>query len=222
MAINNAHFVPQTNMNVVFAAGMNSALNLIQVQTATLRQVTNPYLKPLILALIPGNSRNIADYRQRPLVLKALEEIAMFATLSAAGPTRTTILAALTPTGIPPAPNGMVYTLRGTSATAAVANAWTTIAMTWENNLPAGRYSIVGMRHESANGQGARMVIENLFWRPGCISSNADTDQIHEMFLKGNLGEFGQFAHNRMPTIEVLANGADAAHEVFLDIVRIG
>lgn len=221
ITINNAHFVPQKDMYLNWAAAMNSAMDRVQVVTPTLRQITSPFLTPLILALISGNSRNVADYRKRPLLLKRLEEVQVLATLSAAGPTRSTILASISPANIPLAPNGSIFTLRGASTTAAVANAWSLVTVTWQDVLPVGRYVVVGMRHISANGQAARLIFEEGYWRPGVLSSNADTDQVHEMFLKGELGTFGEFDANRMPNVQVLANGADAAHEIYLDIIKI-
>jgi hypothetical protein len=221
MTISNAHILPQQDASLIFAAGMSALLLRVQIVTATLRQITSPFITPLIGAAVPGSTINISDYRRRPLLLKRLEEIQLLATNSGAGPSQTTVLAGLAFGGIAPAPNGTPFTLRGVSTTAAVANAWSQITITWQDVLPMGVYSVVGMRHISTNGQGARIIFEGQYYRPGVISQAADVNQFHPMFMKGEIGEFGRFDYFHMPNVEVLCNGADAAHTVYLDIVKV-
>lgn len=220
--VQNGHFLPQRDHFLYWAAAMNSAMDRVQLVTPTLRQITSPFITPLILALISGNSRNVADYRRFPLRLRQLEELQLLATLSAAGPTRTTILLAIYDARPPAAPSGDIFTMRGASTTAAVANAWSLLTVAWQDNLPNGLYACVGLRHISANGQAARLQFEEQAYRPGTLSSNVDTEQFHEMFMKGELGEFGRFQSYRMPQVEVLANAADAVHEVYMDLIRVG
>lgn len=220
ITIQNGHILPQKQMNCIFAAAMSALLLRVQIVTPTLRQVTGPFLTPIIGAAVPGSTINIVDYRQRPLLLKPLEEIQVLATNSGAGPSQTTAVLALAPGSIPPAPNGTPFTLRGASTTAAVANVWSQIVPTWQDTLPVGTYSVIGLRHISTNGQAARLTFEDQYWRPGCISQAAAVNQFHDMFMKGLIGEFGRFNAYRIPTVEVLCNAADAAHEFYMDLVK--
>jgi hypothetical protein len=46
-------------------------------------------------------------------------------------------------------------------------------------------------------------------------------DYGHPLFRLGHMGQWGQFRDNIMPNVEVLCNGADAAHEVYLDVMPL-
>lgn len=221
MTIQNSHFLLQFDYDILWAAVMNTTIQRCRINTPSLRQITLPFITPVIAAAIPGNSRNVADYRFNPFRVRALEELVMEATQSNAGGARTTVVAALMRGARQQIPGSDIYTMRGTSSTAATANAWSNVAMTWADTLPAGTYLAVGLRHQSTNGQAARLIFEDQVVRPGTLSMNALTDQVHEIFVKGGCGPYGQFNANRMPNVEVLCNGADNSHEVYLDFMRI-
>jgi hypothetical protein len=220
LAISNGHFLPQRDYDVAFAALLGPNMDRGRLVSPTNRQITLPFVRPINVAALPATDPNMADYRDTPFRLAGLEEFALEVSTNAAGPSRITGLVGIMDR-LDPVPAGNVFTMRGTSTTAAVANAWTTIVVTWADILPAGVYAIVGMEVQSTNGQAARLILENWPWRPGGVSVNALGNRTHWMFYKGGLGSWGRFRSTRMPIVQVLANAADAAHEIYLDIVRI-
>lgn len=222
MTIQNNHYLLQRNWNIIYAAFMALTAQRCRIVTPGLRQITLPFITPIIGATLPANTRNVADYRTYPFRLRALEELAAEATHTTAGGTRSTVLLALSQSALLPAPQGDVYTMRGTSVTAATVNAWSLLSVTWADTLPSGLYAACGLRVQSTNAQAARLIFEDQVNRPGTMSGTGLTDDVHPMFIKGGLGELGRFTGNRMPSVEVLCNVADAAHEILLDIVRIG
>lgn len=222
ITITNSHYLPQRNGKILYAVALGTLLLRAKMITPSWRQFTTPFIRPIIGTALTANDPNVADYRNNPLGFKALEEIQIAVTNSGAGPTDTSAFLGVEMSPSRPMPIGDIYTMRATSTTTAVVNTWTQIVMTWADTLPAGRYALVGMNHWSASGQSARAIFEEQSWRPGCISSNTAIQRSHLMFDKGGLGVWGEFDGNRMPNIEVCCGAADTAHEVFIDLVRIG
>jgi len=220
MPISNGHLVPQQSAELIFAAAMATNLTLARLQTPTLVQQTTPYIRGVMSGLVPTSPTQLATYLLSPLDLTKLEEIQVLGTQTAGVNQRITAILGLQYGPASPA-YGNIYTIRGVSVTAAVANAWTTIAMVWQNALPNGRYAIVGMQHLSANGQAARLIVQGLFFRPGCLSSILVGDIPHPYFQKGAMGQWGVFDNYTMPNVEVLCNAANAAHEVYMDIIPL-
>lgn len=218
----NGHYLPQVDWQLNAFVGMAGALPRFRLISPTLRQVTTPFVTPLETALTPATRPGVADYRNYPLTLKALEEFQVNAQQTSGGTARVNALAAVSIGPITPAPGGMMYTLRGSSTTAAVANTWTQIAMAWNDTLPAGVYSVVGIVGFGTSDYAVRVVFEDSRWRPGGICLATENLIGSSVFLKGGLGEFGRFNANRMPNIEILCNGTTAVHTVYMDIVRIG
>lgn len=119
-----------------------------------------------------------------------------------------------------------VETLEFTAGAAAVANAWTTQTLTPTNQtLHAGRYAIVGMESKLTTGKVARLILkEGGVYRPGCyptapLAASAGL----KMFRQGNLGVWGTFTHDNIPSAEVFCLTTDTAASTrhYLDIVKI-
>ena len=220
LTIQNAHFLPPFDMNMWFAAAMATNLQRARFNSGTLRIPTTPFIRPIMAGLVPVDPVRFRDYSQDPLVVKGIEELAVLALQNAAGAQRVTCLVGLGLNRVPQ-PSGNIITMRGTSTTAAVANAWTQLQVTWQDTIAAGTYAIVGLDHQSANGQGCRLVVLNQYWRPGAISNPGIADRGDVLFRNGDLGEWGRFTANYLPIPEVLCNAADAAHEIYLHFVRV-
>ena len=221
MAISNAHFLPQDDMNLLYS--YSSALTLLRTRlvSPSNRQITLPFIRPITSVLLPVTDPNIADYRGNPFRLRGLEEFAFESTDSAAGPNNHYVISGLAKSGMEPAPRGDVFTLTGTSTTAAVASTWTQLAVTWADILPQGRYACIGLECIATNQIAARLTFENQWERPGAVCAVAEANRPHVMFQKGGLGVWGRFTSTRMPIVEVLNDGTDNAHRVYLDLVRI-
>lgn len=220
--IQNGHYLPQVNWQMHAFIGMAATLPRARLSTATIRQITTPFMSPLETSLTPLTRPGVADFRMNPLQFTALEEVIVLAQQTSGGAARFNALAAISFGGMTPVPGGPIYTLRGTSITAAVANVWTQIVMTWNDTLPAGLYAVVGVTGFGTADYAIRVVFEDSKWRPGGLCLATENLIPSTIFTKGGLGEYGRFNANRMPNIEILCNGATAAHTVYLDIVRVG
>lgn len=220
LVVQNNHFLAQTDRYLYWAAHLSASASRSKLNAADLRTVTNPYLVPVHTALLPGGNPNYADYRSNPLKLSKLEEIACLVTDTAAAHDTFVIITTDQGPAIVPMPAGTIYTLRGTSVTAAVDAAWTQIAMTWQDTLPGGQFVCVGLQHQSTNAIACRLIFPGQQERPGVLSQNAITNQTMFRGQKGPQGVLGRFASTFLPIPEVLVDGVDNAHEVYLDIMR--
>lgn len=219
--VNGTGFLLQENMFIMAAACMSATMQRTRIVAAHLRAITLPFIRPTNIGVDPIAEPRVADYRRNPFQLIGGEVVDVEVSQGGAGAERATVFLLL---GQPnaPAPAGDIYTIRGTSTTAATANVWSTLAVTFADTIPQGTFVCVGLEHQSANGQGCRLNFENQLQRPGCVSINALGDRTHPMFRQGELGVWGKFRQTRMPIVEVLCNAADAVHEIYLDIMKIG
>lgn len=218
------HFLPQRDTPIVYMGAASVNLQRARWSTPTIALVTTPFIRPISNALTWGMPQRVQDMVSSPMVIKALEEITLFVFQNAGAAQQVLATAGLMWQAVP-APLGNTWTLRATSATAAVINAWTQIALTFQNALPTGQYAVTGLTHFSATGIAARLIIENQVPRPGTMSIQAlGNEELWTFRGYGpeDLGTWGVFHNYNMPLCEVFCTGADASHEVYLDIVRIG
>lgn len=221
LTIQNNHVLPQRDVDLVFWGGASTTASRQRLQTPELTKVTSPFLRDLSVAANFGIPQRLADLRDTPIRLKGLEEIQVFHTHTAAGAEVNYAMLGLMMDFIP-SPPGPVYTIRGTAAGTLVANAWTNCGtITWQNNLPTGRYAIIGGTFFSATAIAGRLALENLVWRPGALGIVGLGNPTDRMFRYGGLGVWGYFNNYAMPQAEFFASAADTAEEITLDIVRV-
>ena len=220
--ISNNHFQPQRNYNLIYAAANSATLNRARIVSPTNRQITLPFIRGIIAAASPGNDPNVADYRANPFTVQGLEELAVEATSDIVmGTERMNAYLALEDNFVP-WPAGQLFTMRGTSTTASVANTWTTRTVTWADTLPEGTYLVGGLEVIGATQQAARLILNEQEFRPGSLALTAVSQKSHRLFRKGRLGVWGQFRSTALPQVQVLNTAAVSVHTVYMDIQRIG
>lgn len=213
--------VPNDLNQVVLAyAGGAGPITRAQLQSPSLRSVLNPEIAPIDIAAVPATPPLVMDLRDSPLVLTKGEFLDFAAAESGAGAQRQIGLVWLAdgPIKVDTRP---FFTIRVTSATTLVANAWTNAGLTFDQTLPAGQYALVGARFRSASGIAFRFVIPGFLWRPGALMFAATGAYDEPWFRAGNLGEWATFAHNAPPTVDFLATAADTAETGELDLVKV-
>lgn len=220
VVIQNNHFMFQEDKMLYAAVAGGIDLQRARIVTPTFRQITSPFIRPVQALATGGSLPGVSDYRRNPLRLKAREEIA-FEAFQDSGGAQVAFGLLMAMDRFLAAPAGDTYRLRGESATAATAGAWSLLAMTWADQLPDGRYACVGLGHVSATAISARLTFENQYWRPGCLSAIDAQDIPDPIFGAGGLGVWGYFEQTRMPSVEALCVAADAAHQVYMDIIRV-
>lgn len=221
LTIANGHFLPQVDLQIMFAYAAAATVNRARIVSPSNRQITLPFIRPTNLGQNPITQQMIADYRSNPFVARSLEELAIEATSDLVmGSEDATILLGLQP-GFTPTPRGNVYTMRITSTTASVADAWTTIVAVFPDILPQGVYAVVGLEYVGVTGSAARLILHDQTWRPGCVAQVTINGEAPELFRKGRMGEWGRFTSTSMPQFQVLNSAVVSVHTLFMDIVRV-
>jgi len=212
--------VPAEINNLVMAYGLGPNLTRIQLVSPSLRRVLNPEISPVDIAAEPTFPTPLVDWRANPIQLDPEEALDAQAAEDGAGATRATVLAWLADKAIAPV-QGDIRPTRATNTTTLVANAWTNGALTFADQLPAGRYQAVGGRFFSAGLQAWRLVFVGYTWRPGAIGCDTAADPDDRTFRAGNFGVWGEFNHNTPPTVDFLSNSADTSQIGVLDLIKI-
>ncbi len=220
LTIRNNDFFLRDRMDLLWAACMGVTLDDARLESPSLRIPTFPYIRPVNVGLVPAAEPRVSDWTMQPFALKGEEQLGLFATDPAADPGNITGLVGLRLQSRP-LPGGNIYKMRGVSTTVPTANVWSTIeGVTYTNDLPRGRYAMVGMEHFSATGQACRAVYNDQTPRPGCVSITGIGDKTDRIFTQGTMGNWGEFDNDRVPNLEVLCNAADTAHEVYLYLIQ--
>lgn len=206
------------NVAALYAGGTDIAR--AQVLSPSLRQLLNPEISPVDTAALPSAPSRFVDYRFTPIQLAPDEQLDAQAANAAAGANRVVILAFLSDGPVTPVA-GDVRSVRVTAAITATANTWSSGALTFDQQLPSGRYQIVGGRFFSTTLQAFRLVVTGYPWRPGGIGAATATLKEPDQQRFGNFGIWGEFAHNTPPNLQILCTAADAAETGVLDLIKV-
>lgn len=221
LTIVNNHFLPQRNCELLFVGAASANMSRARIETPSVRQIARPFVRPVSGAVGWGYPQRIDIMGRNAVPLRATEEISFIAHQAGAAAEQVFGLIGLG-FGAYTAPAGSVFTIRGTSTTAAGVRSWTQLAgVTWSDTLPAGQYAVVGMEHSSTTGICGRLIFEQQSLRPGCPSIQSVGTGVSDDFRNGGWGEWGRFNAYALPNIEVFCNAADASHEVYLDLVKV-
>jgi hypothetical protein len=197
-----------------------------RINTPKFRPIARPLIRPLEAAATPSSRPQFCEYWRTPLKFNAVEPIQILTTYTAAGERRYVLLS-FTDLNFN-VPQGDLYTVRGTTAFTPTANAWTTSgAITFDDVLMGGQYSILGLDVGNTGGIAARLAFPGpplpgmiAQVRPGVIMQPNLTSQGTRYFRWGALGEYGRFESFAPPQLEVIQTGATTNPEFYLDIIQ--
>lgn len=190
-----------------------------RVNTPQFRTIGLPAIFPVERNATPSDVPNICDWFDYPLSINAADEFGVDASNDAAGAVDAYAFCFLD-FGSRSAPQGPCYTLRATASITAVANTWTTGTMSFDQNLPSGEYSVIGMSAIGTNLAAARLAFAGGTYRPGVLAQTAIANHPGDYGRFGKLGLFGVFTNVNIPNLEILAVGANSSQEVYLDVVK--
>lgn len=218
--IANRLVVPPDLSKVVGMYANGTDIARAQVAAPSTRAFLNPEISPVDVGAAPSAIDRFLDYRFTPIELAPNEQVEVDAANAAAGANIDRAFLWLADGPIQPV-SGDVRSTRITAAITAVAEGWTNGAITFADQLPAGRYQVVGARVISATLQAFRLVFPGYAWRPGGVGAvNAQNVEPPEQRF-GNFGVWGEFQHNAPPTLDILCSAADAAQSGVLDLIKV-
>lgn len=220
-SIQNGHFLPHVDLNVYGAYFGGANLLAVRLVTPRSRQIVPPPLYPIQGALLPPDRPHIVDRRNNPFKLNAVEEVSLQANLGGAG-SLPNVAVLFAGTSLDMVPAGDIYSLHGTSTTAAVPMQWTPINITWDQTIPAGNYTMIASQQQSTNAIAHRWVFKTAVMRPGFLSVTAIPNISEPSWYYGGWGILGTFNTYTYPQMEVLCNVADTAHDCVMNIIKVG
>lgn len=224
-ASTNKHLQPPADAQLIWAYAAGSALERVQIETPFLRQVVSPWIRPIANSLVPISLPEVAWYLDTTFRFRALEEIIVRGYQASGGNDDTVVLLAIGDS-LQPVPGGMYYTLRGTVAPAYTAFVWNLIPpsdITWDVQLPQGRYALCGIDAIASEGIGLRTTFDGQFYRPGVLTSAALVDLHDPKFTDHRVGKFGEFPQTNFPRFELFPSATNAAGdlEIYMQLVKV-
>ncbi len=219
--------VPTLNQIVAVSAQVETAAaHRARLSCPSLRVLSNLQIAPMngaaAAAVEPGSPQAVVDLRRTPLALAPQEQLNAEILADPVAAQIQSVVVWLSDGPIEPA-TGRIFTVRATAVSALVAGTWSPTAINFDEDLPRGRYQIVGFWPISTGMIAARLSMVAHPWRPGALGSDLQEDIQHPMFRFGQLGVFGEFEDIEPPTVEALAVSADAAaaQQYYFDLIQI-
>ena len=212
--------IPTKTSHLGGVLAMGADLDEARVDTPSLRESALFNIAEIITGALPGTLPRFEDRLDNPLPLEENEEMQGLARNAAVGANIVRLFAWLTdgPVG---KESGPIFTVRFQSATALVAEVWTNVNLVPDQALRAGRYKVVGAKFVSATGIVGRLIFTGQGERPGAPCVAIENESSLERFRHGNMGIWGEFEHNMIPSAEFVASGADATQIVYLDLIKL-
>ena len=216
---NNA-YIANGDWQIRYIAGLGDLLLRVKFETPRTQMMGPIYSGPVFNAATFAQGWRPADYSMAPILWRSAEKLELKATNSAAGPTDTKGIV-LAYRQFRPAPQGERYLIRGTDSTTVTADAWSDLDVTWDTNLPAGQYAVIGGWVEGATCVAWGLVFADQVEKPGAFGVSGPEVQPWHGQVDGSLGLLGVFDTNTYPTVQTLCNAADTSATIYLVITRI-
>lgn len=218
----NGRFIFPGQWKVLGAFGLGTGLTAMRHDSPSMRSMVLPEIYPTVVAgTVPDNPGWI-DYAGNGPSILMNEEYTVDASHTGAGPDNIFAGVWVTPQFVP-APNGPIYTLLATASPTLTVGTWVNVALTFNQTLPSGEYTVVGLNVVCTSGIFARLVFpgSNQF-RPGCVVNPTYGQSLRGLpFRNGNLGLYGKFMSTAQPSLEIMgvAAGAQTA-TVAIDVIK--
>jgi len=222
LTISNDRFLFRENRRLLWATAIGGSLQDASISAPSFSNITTPYLRSGINKVDnPGDLPNVEDMTNSPFSLAAREELSFRVNQESGGSAEDYVGGIGIQWDRIPASNSSYFTLHGTSTTAAVAHSWKELSVTWQNQLPAGRYQIISGAVITDQGYLFRVICANQIPRPGGLAISGYGSRNSHVYSPGYLGSWGEFESFVMPGIEVFSETTTAEHDVYLTIVKI-
>lgn len=214
-------YLPPSNFKAMIAYAKVDSGSIARIDTPLLRIPVFPYLPNIDLAADPPNLPPLNEWYDSGPMIPQNDQLNFVVSRAGAGASDCTGLiwcAARTPSPV----TGDVRTIRATSAITRVANAWTEGTLTLQDQLPSGRYQIVGLATFGTNLLATRFIFPDQQLRPGTLAQQAVGEYSWDRFRTGNMGVWGSFYSTAVPTVQILGYGANTSQTHLIDVIKIG
>lgn len=193
-------------------------------------QLTTPSMRAVFLQDIPKIDTQPLEHNPEvglnmfplsPIPLRKDEALNALMANSAVATTRAMVGVFLADGVVSPV-RGEIRTLRCTTTLTGVAGEWASGNITFGQDLPVGRYQIVGASVWVGGTIGLfRFIPVGGRWRPGGLIKQSFTYGEPDIFRYGNLGVWMEFDQLTPPRLEVLETNAIDDPVLYLDLIKI-
>jgi hypothetical protein len=215
--------------NVIVPPGMNNLLGVYAASGNLLRgRLETPSLRrTMLLDVVPvyqggfvGLSDHVNLYVNAPLVLDESEPMRFMAIHG--GSSGQSVYGLVWLGDGPVTPVVSPYFVAGAVAGDVDGTGeWENRSITFDQTLPAGRYTVIGARVELPEGVAFRLAFVGQSWRPGWLIDQDVSGVTSRAARGGALGIWGEFPHDQPPTIDIMTNRGGTP-VVYLDLVKTG
>lgn len=212
-------YLPPKNTRILRAYAMGDNVTKVQLDSPLTRPIGPPQVQPIDANTEPSTLPPINIYDEN--ALPWLQNDPMGILISRGGAAAAVCFCAFwTADQVQGKIGGASWPVPATTAsTTYVAGQWVPQNLTITQNLPPGRWKVIGMAAQGTSLFAARLIFPMQASRPGVIAQDAYAEYDTELFRRGNFGDFGEFDAFAPPTIELmgLAAGANTAL-IWLDL----
>jgi hypothetical protein len=211
----------------IYPIRFHTAIYETRITSATLRMLSPEYALFGATSVVWLGYPSLGNRPQEPIRLTPGESIRSEVRLGAADSTaRGQFVYVLLGGGRPVPVQSGYRRVRATTPSQVMAiGAWQDTTLEWEDELPYGKYQIIGAHFGQLLGTPifARIMLPGQSQRPGniCVPLNESVASIG--LTGGEVGVWGEFDLNQPPSLQVMVGAASATRvSVTLDVVRTG
>lgn len=163
---------------------------------------------------------------RRPVRLEPSESIEVQTSEDGSGATTQQAFVSLGSAEMGPMADGEIRSVRATGTTTLTADTWTSVTLTLESTLEAGRYQLVHFAPFGATVVAARFLPQGGGFRPGMYGFGAASPAQFDFPTDpwDRLGWYNmlEFTHITIPQIQYFATAGDTAQTVQMYVIRTG
>lgn len=212
-------YTPPRDLKINKAYARGGAATVFRFDSPNLRPIGPPEIQPFNTSAEPTDLPPINNFGMCALDWLKNDPLSILCSRAGAGAEVCQAALWAAPGYVPPV-YGPARAVRFTANVTNTTTTWTTAQLTLAQNLPPGRYKIVGMAVQGATTFAGRLILPGEVMRPGVIAQDAAGEYDTELFRRGNFGDFGEFESYAPPIAEFigLSAGADTP-VVWLDLI---
>lgn len=223
ITVQNSRFIFPYRANIGCVLANVDSGSRARINTPSLRSIALPEIYPVKITAENGTNPPIMGPMWDKLLIPQNDEFGIDVSRAGAG-AADCFAGVWFAAAFVPAPQGPIITMRATATIVLTAGTWVLGNLTFDQSLPYGRYSVVGMQAICGDAMFARLTFPgNTQYRPGVPVNETYGDYPNpQVFRYGNFGLFGTFDSTAQPGIEVLGHTAGSEAGVYLlDLIKI-
>jgi len=213
--------VPAGYNNLVGATYIGASGEEAVLDSPALRSISRLSISPLDVAAEPNSLDHFVDYSMNPPQVEPGEALNALTENSGSSAVDQTVGVWLSDGPVTPVTGANSRIIRATATMPSGADQWVNAQLSFDIDLPAGTYSVIGFKVVEATTLLGRLIFPQQGLRPMVVGSDSVGDVQHDPFLRGNYGSLGQFQNFVPPKVEILKTGSGTSLEAYLNVVKV-